>query len=460
MTTESEIKRYIKNYFHPYYDITLSPSITENSPNPILFTEPINCIIPVKFRENEPEKEDLNFTHNKSEIIDDIDTILEKYDDTDIQKEYEALCTRIIDGDTIEVQIIKKLSQEETTYDNTPIRIRLVGINTPEQGSEGFTTSTKFVEKMCKNKTIYLNIDDKTPQDKYGRTLAVVIVQNKNLNQILLKEGLAEIMFIPPSEFNPFAWDNSANVSNVNILEANLSAVLPYINNEFNNIVFTNQDNYDIIHKYEIYKGIIYLRLYPYNSNICLHILPKSYKGDSNLLIFKDELVTKNNITKSNCISKPFPPINCLDNEDNSSYEMNYNISNSTKGFSTLQINAGYKYPISTTKIFHLTGVKDETNEIIEDRCTLLDANYDVYSDPTNNITQFMFISNNITPPNRTNLNIQKFDKNKMDINHIGKNEIFHKTVKYMNDDMYIEEIDTTKNISEQRRHIEYNWGE
>jgi endonuclease YncB( thermonuclease family) len=40
----------------------------------------------------------------------------------------------------------------------------------------------------------------------YGRTLAVVYVANINLNQELLKRGYAEVMYIPPSEFNPYSW--------------------------------------------------------------------------------------------------------------------------------------------------------------------------------------------------------------------------------------------------------------
>lgn len=46
----------------------------------------------------------------------------------------------------------------------------------------------------------------KKRNDRYGRTLGVVIVGNKNLNEMLLKENLAEIMYMPPSEFYPYNW--------------------------------------------------------------------------------------------------------------------------------------------------------------------------------------------------------------------------------------------------------------
>jgi len=46
--------------------------------------------------------------------------------------------------------------------------------------------------------------------DKYNRILAVVYVNVNgtwiNLNAELLKKGYADIMYIPPSEFNPYEW--------------------------------------------------------------------------------------------------------------------------------------------------------------------------------------------------------------------------------------------------------------
>ena len=45
--------------------------------------------------------------------------------------------------------------------------------------------------------------------------MAVVIVDGKNLNEMLLREGLAEIMYMPPSEFYPYDWaPNSDGYSN------------------------------------------------------------------------------------------------------------------------------------------------------------------------------------------------------------------------------------------------------
>ncbi|MCF0226864.1 MAG: thermonuclease family protein [Methanobrevibacter sp.] len=120
------------------------------------------------------------------------DDILSNYSDTDCNVEVSGVCTKVVDGDTIYVDGVGK--------------IRLVGVNTPEKGAGGYDVSKEFVTKLCKGKTVGLDIDNSKNNDKYNRTLAVVIVDGKNLNEMLLKEGLAEVMYIPPSEFNPNQW--------------------------------------------------------------------------------------------------------------------------------------------------------------------------------------------------------------------------------------------------------------
>ncbi|BDZ70525.1 thermonuclease family protein [Methanobacterium petrolearium] len=106
--------------------------------------------------------------------------------------EVSGLCYKVIDGDTIDVEGVG--------------RIRFVGVNTPERGESGYWDAKNFVKNKCLGKTVGLDIDDAKNKDKYGRTLAVVYVDGENLNQELLREGYAEVMYIPPSEFNPYRW--------------------------------------------------------------------------------------------------------------------------------------------------------------------------------------------------------------------------------------------------------------
>lgn len=138
------------------------------------------------------------FSHNvpSSEYYDlSASDILNKYSDTECHVEESAVCTKVVDGDTI--------------YLDNGEKVRFVGVNTPERGVEGYITSKNFVQKLCLNKEVGIDIDDSKHSDKYGRTLGVVIVDGKNVNEMLLKEGLAEIMYMPPSEFYPYDWANS-----------------------------------------------------------------------------------------------------------------------------------------------------------------------------------------------------------------------------------------------------------
>ncbi len=122
--------------------------------------------------------------------------ILSKYHKTECHVEESGICTKVVDGDTI--------------YLDNGEKIRFVGVNTPERGVEGYIASKNFVQKLCLNKKVGIDVDDSKHSDKYGRTLGVVIVNGKNVNEMLLKEGLAEVMYIPPSEFYPYNWANDS----------------------------------------------------------------------------------------------------------------------------------------------------------------------------------------------------------------------------------------------------------
>ena len=52
-----------------------------------------------------------------------------------------------------------------------------------------------------------LDVEDKVQYDMYYRFLAVVYVNETNLNEKLVKEGYAEVMYIPPSEFDSREWE-------------------------------------------------------------------------------------------------------------------------------------------------------------------------------------------------------------------------------------------------------------
>jgi len=105
-------------------------------------------------------------------------------------------CTRVIDGDTIQV-----------LADGTKATIRLVGIDAPEiskkkhePGQPFSQKSTKYLASLVLNKTVDIQ---SYGQDRYKRTLGVVYVNGANANLEMVKAGLAEVYRgKPASGFN------------------------------------------------------------------------------------------------------------------------------------------------------------------------------------------------------------------------------------------------------------------
>jgi micrococcal nuclease len=103
----------------------------------------------------------------------------------------------VVDGDTVDVRFNIYGVQ----------RVRLVGIDTPEIGEEGYEEAREFVNKTCLWEEVKFDVDDKRQYDPHYRILAVVYVNETNLNEKLVKEGYAEVMYIPPSEFDCREWE-------------------------------------------------------------------------------------------------------------------------------------------------------------------------------------------------------------------------------------------------------------
>jgi endonuclease YncB( thermonuclease family) len=101
--------------------------------------------------------------------------------------------SQVIDGDTVRLRNGDKL--------------RFIGINTPEIGRDG-KASEPFAHKAkarltqllkSQNYTLNLRIGNE-PRDRYKRLLAhVYLADNRSINAILLREGLAVRVTIPPN---------------------------------------------------------------------------------------------------------------------------------------------------------------------------------------------------------------------------------------------------------------------
>lgn len=104
-----------------------------------------------------------------------------------------ASVTRVIDGDTIDVNL------PDAMGDNSPTtRIRLWGIDAPEmahfdQVEEPLARdATALAEEFLRGRDVRLFLEPQRPRDSYGRVLAHVETgDGRSLNEALLEAGLA-----------------------------------------------------------------------------------------------------------------------------------------------------------------------------------------------------------------------------------------------------------------------------
>ncbi len=130
--------------------------------------------------------------------------ILSKQSITNEPDEFKQACSvnpnlvsRVIDGDTFE------LCSGETA--------RLLCVDTPEKGEEGYEEAKVFLEDLILYKEVRLESSNYNGNntDKYGRLLRWVYVQDIDketfVNKYLLEEGYGDILIIPPEKCNEVA---------------------------------------------------------------------------------------------------------------------------------------------------------------------------------------------------------------------------------------------------------------
>lgn len=107
--------------------------------------------------------------------------------------EYPAKLKKIIDGDTIQLII------DVGFYMTTEQRIRLLGIDTPERGQEGYLEAIKFVQSWIPTDDEWPLVVQTFKTDSFGRWLGIITISDWekyprdefNLNIDLLQKGLA-----------------------------------------------------------------------------------------------------------------------------------------------------------------------------------------------------------------------------------------------------------------------------
>lgn len=107
---------------------------------------------------------------------------------------YSGNVTRILDGDTIEV-------------DGDSVRLVLVAA--PETYEQGGAEATSFIAQNCPvGSEVLVDQDDWQLYDDYGRMLAVVWCNGKRMNEESIEQGFSDIYYIfcSRSEFGDDDW--------------------------------------------------------------------------------------------------------------------------------------------------------------------------------------------------------------------------------------------------------------
>ena len=101
----------------------------------------------------------------------------------------EATVTRVVDGDTIELDDGRK--------------IRYLLVDTPEStggATDCYGQNAKdFNTDLVMGKQISLVYDTASCMDRFGRTLAYVYVGNQEVNSLMVERGYACVLHIPPN---------------------------------------------------------------------------------------------------------------------------------------------------------------------------------------------------------------------------------------------------------------------
>jgi endonuclease YncB( thermonuclease family) len=91
--------------------------------------------------------------------------------------------------------VVSTVIDGDTFYTVSGDTIRLADIDAPEQGDTGYDDARNLLTSLVYNKQVYLDIDDISRTDTYGRLICVVYADHnsthlKNVNKTLLSGGL------------------------------------------------------------------------------------------------------------------------------------------------------------------------------------------------------------------------------------------------------------------------------
>ena len=119
---------------------------------------------------------------------------------------------KVVDGDTFDIAL-QDYNSSQIAED--VIRIRLADIDTPEvrgpKACEEGKEASAYTRTWLLSNYVFLDLDDKTGKDPYGRWVAVVYLSEdgrpgRNFNKQLVDSGHAVIEDFKNNEFDPGSW--------------------------------------------------------------------------------------------------------------------------------------------------------------------------------------------------------------------------------------------------------------
>jgi len=148
----------------------------------------------------------------------------------------KATVTRVVDGDTIEVEMDGKTED-----------VRLLLVDTPETKHPSKPVqpyapeASEFAKNTLAGKEVTLEFDG-SKRDKYDRLLAYVWVDGKNFNKMLLEEGLARLAYVYDPPYTHYDEFMKAQMKAVNE-NKNIWSIDGYVQDEgFNSDVTQETD--------------------------------------------------------------------------------------------------------------------------------------------------------------------------------------------------------------------------
>ena len=118
--------------------------------------------------------------------------------------EVTATVTRVVDGDTVEVEV-----------DGIEDRVRYIGVDTPESVTPGQPVECYGEEASELNADLVAGEDvrlvfDAERRDRYGRLLAYVYAGEVFVNAELVRRGFASTLTIPPNDSHAESFERLA----------------------------------------------------------------------------------------------------------------------------------------------------------------------------------------------------------------------------------------------------------